>query len=351
FNKMHPSVAVFMNWSGKTTEEVVKKHVKDKEFITFFTVLWTYYGLPPKQLSALYFFIPWISYHHHGKFYIKGGGQALSDACVEVIKENNGAVYLKSEVEKIHVENNVATGITLKNGQQYRAKSIISNINPSDTHRFLPQNSLDTKYEEKLLNSKVGCTLSQLYIGLKCHPKILQIPEDEVFFLGGNSHEEDYELARHNEYERSGFLLTNYNTLDSTLNDENKGVLTVTYLDNYEYWSKKLETYKQQKQEVTDKILKRLEAIYPNFIENVEVLELGTPRTMERYTKNCKGAVYGYAQTVDQAGRHRLKSKTSIHNLWLVGAYVNPGGGYEGSISSGMVAAQAVHRFLNVKKA
>lgn len=38
-NKVHPDVALFMSWSMKTTDEVIRKYVNDDEFIRFFTTL------------------------------------------------------------------------------------------------------------------------------------------------------------------------------------------------------------------------------------------------------------------------------------------------------------------------
>ena len=86
--------------------------VCSSDLIYLFTSLWPYYGLPPKQLSALYYFIPWISYHMYGKYYIEGGSQSLSNAMVEVITENGGSVNLKSEVSSINFENEQAKSIT-----------------------------------------------------------------------------------------------------------------------------------------------------------------------------------------------------------------------------------------------
>lgn len=51
-----------------------------------------------------------------------------------------------------------------------------------------------------------------------------------------------------------------------------------------------------------------------NISKHIIVAELGTPRTMERYTKNPKDAVYGYEQSVKQAGGHRMKKETSEYN-------------------------------------
>lgn len=340
--KLNKDIFKFISWSEKTTYDVIQKYVKDEEFLRLFTPLWMYYGLPPKELSALYFFIPWISYHSYGKYYIKGGAQALSDSFVNVIKKNGGDVKLNSEIERVIYSKNKVHGVILKNGQEYRANRIISNANPISTYKMLPSQALKEKEINKILNYKIGCTLSQLYIGLDCNPSELNIPNDEVFILGKGSHEDNYNLSLKNEYKKASFLLTNYNGMDDSLNDYSKGVLTITYLDNYDYWPENRENYKKLKEQVIEKIIEALEIHYPGVREHIIVRELGTPRTMERYTGNPKGAVYGYGQYIKQAGRYRLKSVTSIKNLSFVGAWINPGGGYEGAISGGIMEAQRI---------
>ena len=337
-NKVHPDVALFMSWSMKTTDEVIRKYVNDDEFIRFFTTLWSYYGLPPKQLSAIYFFIPWVSYHHHGKFYIQGGGGKLSNAFVDVIHEHGGKVFLKSEVVEITLKHQQASGIKLKDGTQYEADIIVSNVNPITLSTLLQTNDLKIKSQE------IGCSLSQLYLALDCHSSKLKIPEEEVFFLGGDTPEQDYEMTLNQQFDTCGFLLTNYGSIDSNF----EGILTMTYLDNYERWPSEKTQYKLKKEEVTQMMLARLEKMYPGITSHIVVKELGTPKTMERYTKNPKGAVYGYAQTVKQSGRYRLKNQTNISNLFMSSAWNNPGGGYEGVISSGIMTARRIH-LMNYK--
>ncbi|MGL5353773.1 MAG: phytoene desaturase family protein, partial [Clostridium sp.] len=350
FNKIHKNVLLFIKWSGKSTYDVLREYVKDDEFIRLFTALWMYHGLPPKDLSSLYFFIPWISYHTHGKYYIKGGAQALSNSFVNVIESNCGKVHLKSPVENILYEKDKVTGVKLKNGQEFKCKWVVSNANPISTYKMLPKDALNKKESHKIINFEIGCTLSQLYIGLDCNPSDINIPNDEIFFFEGSSHEEDYNLALNNKYSESGFLLTNYNSMDESLNSHKNGVLTMTYIDNYNYWSSDKEEYKLQKTKAKDEMILRLEKHYPGISDHIVVAELGTPRTMERYTKNPSGAVYGYSQSIKQAGRYRLTKKTSIKNLSLVGAWTNPGGGYEGAISGGIVEAHRIHKIMkNIK--
>lgn len=332
-SKLNKDVLLFINWSTKTTYEVISKYVKNEEFIRVFTTIWTYYGLPPKELSSLYFFIPWISYHKHGKFYIKGGAQELSNAFVKVIKSYGGDIKLRTNVEKIVYEKNKVCGIQDSNGEIYKCRWIVSNINPIDTYQMLPKESFNKRESKIILNSKIGITLSQLYLGLDCNPRDIGIDKEEIFFLKGKSHEEDYNLALNNKYDKSGFLLTNYNEIDKSLNEYNKGVLTMTYIDNYNYWPKYKEIYRKQKEEVTKIMIDTLETYYKGISNHIVIKELGTPKTMERYTKNKMGAVYGYSQYVNQAGKYRLKKESSVSCLSFVGAWVNPGGGYEGAIS------------------
>ena len=341
--KLNTDCLMFIKWSEKTTDEVVRSYIDNYDFIYIFTSLWPYYGLPPKQLSALYYFIPWISYHIYGKYYIKGGSQNLSNAMAKVITENDGSINLKSEVTSINIEDKQVKSITLKNGETFTAKYIVSNINPINTFNMTKNYIVPKKYIKKITSPTIGCSLSQLYIGLDCNPDELNIPVEEVFYFDNYTPEENYKLSMDSNYEKCGMLVTNYSSMDNSLNEDNKGTITVTIIDNYNNWSNDKAEYILQKESLKNILINRLEEKFPGIKNHICVAELGTPRTMKRYTNNPKGAVYGYAQTVNQSGRHRLSTKTPINNLFLVGAWVNPGGGYEGSISSGMIVAQCIY--------
>jgi len=78
------------------------------------------------------------------------------------------------------------------------------------------------------------------------------------------------------------------------------------------------------------------ETLMPGLREAIEVKEIGTPLTNVRYTKNYRGAIYGWDQTLDNSSPRRLPHKTPINNLYLSGAWTNPGGGYSAVIGSGL---------------
>ena len=70
--------------------------------------------------------------------------------------------------------------------------------------------------------------------------------------------------------------------------------------------------------------------------------EGGSPRTMERYTRNEAGALYGFALSPDQVGPGRPAAATPLPGLTLAGHWTQPGGGVYGVLASGVEAARLV---------
>ena len=63
---------------------------------------------------------------------------------------------------------------------------------------------------------------------------------------------------------------------------------------------------------------------------------------MKRYTNNTQGAVYGWEQNIRQGGFNRLSNKSDFNNVFLSGAWTNPGGGFEGAITGGILTAERI---------
>ncbi|MBD1372756.1 NAD(P)/FAD-dependent oxidoreductase [Hazenella sp. IB182357] len=339
---------LFIQWSQMTTAEVMKQYVKDEELISFFTLLWPYYGLPPQKLSAHYFFVPWLGYHLEGTYYIKGGAQAIADALTAVIQEHGGKVYLRHEVTEIIVADGRATGIKTKKGEIFEGKWIISNASPHMTFsKLMREEEIDTSYREGYEKLEIGPSVTQLYLGLKEDPAKYHLVDEDIVFVKEKDPSKDYQYLKNGDYQKANFGITNYYKLDPELSPNGKPVIVTAFIDFIENWPEDKAAYKKRKEEVTQYLLSQLEAHYPGITRSIEVLELGTPRTMQKYTKNPAGAVYGFAQTVEQSGLHRLARKTPLDQLSLVGAWTRPGGGYQGAAASGASEAEKIHKKLS----
>jgi prolycopene isomerase len=96
------------------------------------------------------------------------------------------------------------------------------------------------------------------------------------------------------------------------------------------------------KNRLTDRLLERAGRHFRGLGERLEFVESGTPRTLERYTRNTDGALYGWELSPSQVGSGRLSGATPIAGLRLVGHWTQPGGGVYGVVSSGIVTARSV---------
>jgi prolycopene isomerase len=84
----------------------------------------------------------------------------------------------------------------------------------------------------------------------------------------------------------------------------------------------------------------------PGLRQYIEVVEIATPRTMERFALSPEGAIYGFSQSVSQSGFNRLGQQTKINGLFLAGAWTRPGAGAQACFFSGLDAADLVLEFL-----
>jgi phytoene dehydrogenase-like protein len=93
-----------------------------------------------------------------------------------------------------------------------------------------------------------------------------------------------------------------------------------------------------------------LEKVFPGLQKHITYAEGATPRTMERYTLNLTGAIYGWEVSPQQVGKGRLAHRTPIHGLYLSGHWSRPGGGLYGVIVSGLETAGIVSGHVDMKE-
>jgi len=331
----------------KTGAQLFDKYLKDNRLKALMSANWGYYGLPPSKLNIVYSVLPNIDYWKMGSYYPKGGSQAISNAFVDVIKQNNGEVVLSSEVTSIIIENGKATGVLTKKGEKYLGKNVISNACPAETfHNLLDEKNLSKKFVMKMDKAEPSLAFFGVYLGLdEGFSAGLENKEDhEIFISNTYDLDEDYRWSLNCEVDKAIFFVTFYSNVDSTLAKGNKFVIAFSQAQGYEYWRKfesdywigKKDDYKKEKERMAKILIERLEKVIPGFSKHIEVTEVATPLTLKRYTGNQNGAIMGWANTADQCTpMNRMSQKTPIKNLHLSSAWTFPGGGETAVIACG----------------
>lgn len=248
----------------------------------------------------------------------------MNQAIMESILRNKGDVKLNCGVKKMILENDVAVGVVTEHGETYRAKKIISNISPITTYgALLSEEEIPTAAKEYLKPYTVGISAITCFIGLDCPPE--EIGFDTSFTLNYESFDanKDFQDAYKLLPENDPLIATCYTVDDPSVSPEGTSVITAGTLKFSEAWEKlPPEQYYAKKYEAGQRIVARLEKLYPGFTEHIEEIEVATPLTHMRYLNHPGGAIYGYEQDL-KSSVFFYPSESQIKNLEFASGWVN----------------------------
>ena len=338
-----------LKYRKATLEEILDDHVEDERLRAVLAQLSGYLGLPPSRVSGLYYLIMWNSYHQNGGYYIKGSSQALSNAMADVIRENGGDVFLSTRIDKILMERGRAAGVRTQQGKDYRSRFVISNASALQTYlKLVGEENLAPSFVKRLKEMEISCSLFCVYLGLDLDLTLTPLAhQHEIFLNSGYDAEQAYRDGEAGNLDRPFLALGLYSNLDPWFAPAGKSVISLTTLMPYDYrdnWRRDTDysEYVRIKEAVAYRLIEEAERILPGIRDSIEEMEIGTPRTMEEYTLNDRGAVYGFALTTDQSHIYRLKQKGPVKNLYLAGAWTFPGNGQSACMMSGYATAQMI---------
>ncbi len=333
----------------KTCSEMLSDYIHDEKLVALFVQLMAYTGTSADRVSGIFFAMMWISYHHVGFYYFEGGSQAVTNALAEVVEENGGEILLNTLVTKILIEDGAAVGVQTKDGKTFRSRYVVSNANALDTFfKMVGREHLPEAYAKRLEQMTIGLPAFAVYLGVNRDFTETFPPGIHSYFVNpGYRQDQLFKYFHEGDPEHALFGIINYTMVDPTNAPKGKNVIAVVSIMPYDYkgdWyeSQSYEKYKALKEEVAGIYLKRAEALVPGLTEHIEVMEVGSPRTLEHYTLNPKGSIFGWEFCKEQSMMKRLPQKTPIKNLYLSGAWAFPGGGQSAVLMGGEWVAETI---------
>jgi len=311
-----------------------------------------YWGDDPYTLSMFYYGFGQSGFIESGGHFIKGGSQQLSNHLAAYIEKQGGSVLLGKTAEKIVTNNGQVTGVTFRDSFNESLEPVTipcDNVVANCAIPLVPD-LLDEPHASSLkqqISSKtISCSLLCLYLGFKTDVEAFGVKHYSNYIQGDDVKTlKDVHPNQLGDWSKRSFVFVDYGKIDAQLapSDKSVGVICgVDYLKNWEGLSK--DEYKAKKEEVAQILLGRLEKQFPGIRESVKYYEIATPKTMKRFTSNPSGSVYGFAQSKQQSGTKRFRNNFLISNLYFASAWAFPGGGFEGTIMTGFLAALQMNR-------
>jgi phytoene dehydrogenase-like protein len=328
---MLPKMPMLQKWSKTSIAEVAARF-QDPLLRQGLLEMW----YPEFSAMALLMTLAWMNKKAAG--YPIGGSMPMTKAIEKRYLDLGGQVHYGVPVEKILVENNCAVGVRLKDGSEHRAEVVISAADGYATiFKMLEGRYVDDKikgYYEKMPTFPglvfVGVGVNRSFADEPQSVAGIRFPLKEPITIGGT------------EYDSLSAHLFNY---DPTLAPEGKSVLTIMFNGDYDYW-KKLAVdpgaYESEKDAVSETILDGLEQRWPGIARQVEMIDVATPLTFERYTGNWKGSFEGWLVTPQNVTLQMANILPGLDNFYMAGQWVQPGGGLPGGVMSGRRAIVAL---------
>jgi phytoene dehydrogenase-like protein len=322
---------------------IARRHLRDPFLLHWVDLLcFLISGLPMDQTSAAAMatlFGEWFEPDATLDYPI-GGSPAVVAALQRGLERHGGELRTGSAVESITMEGKRATGVTLRDGTELRARrGVISNASPWDTLALLPKGLVPEPWGRKQAATPACGSFLHWHVGLR-GDNLEALPIHHVW-VG--------DWQRGIGAERNMVVLSMPSLLDPSLAPSGHQVIH-GYTPANEPWElwKDLErgspAYAALKAERCEIFHHVLDPLIPDWRDRM-VLELqGTPLTHRHYLNVHQGS-YGPAWPANHGAFPG--GKTPWPNLVLCGAGVFPGIGVPPVAVSGAMAA---HRFVGARQ-
>jgi phytoene dehydrogenase-like protein len=334
--KMLPFLPIIMKYNKISIAELGNK-CKNKLLREAFThhELFT-------QFSFLGFIMSMVFFDKKTAGYPIGGSGPFARLFEKKYNDLGGKIHYSSKVKKINVEDDHAVGIELDNGEQHSADIVVSAGDGFDTiYNMLEGNYTDIKIDARYHGRDKMLTPfpSLVYVSLGIAREIPELPHQVIFQI-------DEPILVDNERKHTALNTTIYN-FDPTLAPVGKTFVNVMFESfGFEYWTNLRKNdrpqYKKEKQLIADRVIQELDKKIGNIKENVEVIDVATPATYIRYTNNWRGSYEGWLPAPGALMSTIKKELPGLNNFYMIGQWVEPGGGLPNTIRSGRNVTQII---------
>lgn len=254
-----------------------------------------------------------------------GGSQQLADGLASVILAHGGAVMSDEEVTHIQVTDRQITAVATNNGKVYAADHYISAIHPCTLLKLMDDNAFPKAYRNRLEEIPNTYSAFTVYIIFKEHA----FP-----FLNRTCYyQDDYGLVwHHGDYDEKtwprGFMYMTPSEKEQGKYARKMLINCIMDFDVVRQWEKTTvghrgQDYLDWKQRHLQKVLDRMEMLYPSFRSSIQEVFASSPLTIRDYYHVKEGSLFGFRKDCQDIALSQVPLYTKVRNLLLTGQNIN----------------------------
>lgn len=296
-----------------------------------------------RAFPLLEYSLPWMSFMVHlakkgagNKKDIAwpvGGALEFARSIEKRYRELGGEIHYRQKVEKILTENSKAVGVRLADGSEHKADIVISNADGRKTIMDMLEGRYTDERIRRYCADPADETNWAVHVFLGVDRDLSKEPSALIMLLDKPVTIAGYE-NRSLEMQLYGF--------DKTMAPKGKGVIKVELVSYYSYWKKLHEQrplYEKEKQKVAETVIGLLENHFTGITSQVEVIDVPTLMTYERFMGGTHGFTNMPNKKLDIVGSllgKRLETTLpGLSNFYLVGNWATSMGALFANALSG----------------
>ncbi len=254
-----------------------------------------------------------------------GGSYLFAEALKESIESHGGRVITGDGVARIFSQDRMITGVRTRKGLDFSADYYICAIHPCSMFGLLDDPSVLSKaYRNRL--EMIPNSYSAFTVNIKLKPGRFRYINHSAYYM--SRYDEIWNFDKDDREWPLGFL---YMTPPEIEQGEYSKKMVITAPMT---WSKvsrwedttvghRGEEYEKWKEECTEKLLDRMEEIYPDFRDCIEAVNTATPLTIRDYYAVKEGSMCGYSKDCNDITFSQVPVVTKVRNLLLTGQNCN----------------------------
>ncbi len=262
----------------------------------------------------------------------EGGSRAFAKRMEQKYIGLGGKVFYKSRVEKVLAESGRAAGIRLADGREVTGDHIVSCADGYATLKFM----LDDRYTPEVYDKLFGSpdkyltpTCSLVFLGVSAKieggSRSTNIRRKETISLGG--------------VQTDCVSILNYG-YEKRFAPEGKTVMACYYSADYDYWKAlDADKYAAEKKALEQDAIAAVTARFPEAEGKIEVTDVVTPITYEKYCSAWRGSWMSWVGVVKDAPQYFPGLLPGLDNFIMAGMWTLSPGGVVGAAASGRFAA------------
>lgn len=307
-----------------SANDFIAKYISDSKLCSILAYMNPLYG-GKKNMTPAYIHALISVLYINGPSRFAGGSYLFANTLRDCIIENKGKVICGDGVKAITTEDRMITGVRTEKGREFSADWYISAIHPCTLFNLLEDPSAFPKAYRNRLN-EIPNSYSAFTLNIKLKPGTFRYINHSAYYM--SRYDNIWSFDDPAKEWPLGFL---YMTPPEIEQGEysTKMVITAPMIwDEVKKWEdtkvgRRGKEYEEWKAECAEKLISRLEELYPDFRDCIEAINTASPLTIRDFYAVKEGSMCGYSKDCNNITLSQVPVVTKVRNLLLTGQNCN----------------------------